>query len=142
ADIVYANRIGGASYIYWGNAGPSGGYSPFRRTSLPTLRASRCAIHDLNRDGRLDLVFSNENDNRQNAVNSVVYWNGPEGFVPSQKTELPTLGALGVAASDLNGDGWADLVFANARDGTAGEPVDTSIYWGNTNGAYSTATRQ
>ncbi len=142
ADIVYANRIGGASYIYWGGAGSSGGYSQNHRTSLPTLRSSRCAIHDLNHDGRPDLVFSNENDERKNAVNSIVYWNSAEGFDTSRRTELPTLGAMGVAASDLNGDGWADLVFANARDGTAGEPVDTSIYWGNTNSTYSTPDRQ
>ena len=142
ADIVYANRIGGASYIYWGGAGSSGGYSHNQRSSLPTLRSSRCAIHDLNHDGRPDLVFSSENDERKNAVNSIVYWNSAEGFDTSRRTELPTLGAMGVAASDLNGDGWADLAFANARDGTAGEPVDTPIYWGNTSGKYSAAARQ
>jgi hypothetical protein len=140
-DIVYANRSGGASWIYWGTFG-TGGYSPMRRTALPTSHASRCAIADLNGDGRPDLVFSNENDDGKNEVSSVVYWNSPEGFLPSRKTELPTLGAMAVSADDLNRDGWPDLVFANARDGTAGQPVDTYLYWGNRNGAYSASARQ
>ena len=140
-DIVYANRLGGASYIYWAGSA-AGDYSPQRRTILPTTHASRCAVYDLNGDGRPDLVFSNENDERQNEVKSLVYWNGPEGFVASRRTELPTLGALAVSVNDLNRDGWPDLIFANARDGTAGQPVDTYVYWGNSSGKYSTSARK
>jgi hypothetical protein len=140
-DIIYANKSGGASYIYWAKPG-NGGYSPFGRTMLPTVHASRCAIADLNRDGRLDLVFSNENDALKNEVNSVIYWNTPTGFAPFQKTELPTLGAMSVTANDLNHDDWPDIIFANARDGTAGQPVDTHLYWGNSNGTFSTSHRQ
>src|SRR6185436_5002333 len=86
--------------------------------------------------------FSNENDDQKNEVSSVVYWNTPEGFLSSRKTELPTLGAMAVSVDDLNRDGWPDIVFANARDGTAGQPVDTYIYWGNRNGKYSSSARQ
>ena len=128
-DIVYANRAGGASYIYWGT-GEIPEFSPLQRTALPTTHASRCAIADLNGDGRPDLIFSNENDDQKNEVSSVVYWNSSEGFLSSRKTELPTLGALALSVDDLNRDGWPDIVFANARDGTAGQPVDTYIYWG------------
>ena len=140
-DIIYANRNGGASYIYWATSA-NGDYSPLRRTLLPTSHASRCAIADLNDDGRPDLVFSNENDERQNEVLSVIYWNSPTGFSSSQKTELPTLGAMGVTVKDLNNDGRPDIVFANARDGTAGQPVDTYLYWGNKKGKYSTLARE
>jgi len=140
-DIIYANRNGGASYIYWATSA-NGDYSPLRRTLLPTSHASRCAVADLNGDGRPDLIFSNENDERQNEVVSIIYWNSPNGFFPSQKTELPTLGAMGVTVKDLNNDGRPDIVFANARDGTAGQPVDTYLYWGNKNGKYSTSARE
>ena len=37
-----------------------------------------------------------------------------EGFSAQHRTELPTLGASGVVASDLNGDGYLDLLFANS----------------------------
>jgi hypothetical protein len=49
---------------------------------------------------------------------------------------------MGVAVNDLNQDGFLDLVFANARDGTAGEPVDTYLYRGNNSGTFSTSDRQ
>jgi hypothetical protein len=47
-----------------------------------------------------------------------------------------------VAAGDLDGDGEADLVFANKQDGTAGEPVDSLIYWGDARGRFTPERRQ
>ena len=141
-DIVYANKMGNGSFIYWGGPGEQGGLTNNRRTELPTQQASRCAVADLNQDGRVELIFSQENNQRTNEFSSVIYWNSPEGFLSSRKTDLPTLGALDIGVADLNGDRLPDLLFINARDGTAGQPVDNYVYWGNAQGRYTSAARQ
>jgi len=141
-DIVYANKMGNGSFIYWGGPGEQGGLTNNRRTELPTQQASRCAVADLNQDGRVELIFSQENNQRTNEFSSVIYWNSPEGFLSSRKTDLPTLGALDIGVADLNGDRLPDLLFINGRDGTAGQPVDNYVYWGNAQGRYTSAARQ
>jgi len=141
-EVVFANKVGKSSFVYWGSRGPRGGLAQDHRTALPTEQASRCAIADLNEDGLLDLVFSQEHNGKTNEFSSVVYWNGPTGFGSQSRTELPTLGALDVGVADLNGDRRPDLLFVNAHDGTAGQPVDNYVYWGNAQGSYSPAARQ
>lgn len=138
-DIVFANGVGKASFIYWGNRTRD---LQARRMALPTRHASRCAIGDLNGDERPELVFSQEHNGKTNECSSIVYWNSATGFSSGKITKLPTLGALDVGIADLDRDGRPDLLFANARDGTAGQPVDNYIYWGNERGEYLPAARQ
>ena len=52
------------------------------------------------------------------------------------------MGASGIAIADLNRDGEKDVVIINKQDGTAGEPTDTYIYWGNERGEFSSERRQ
>lgn len=117
------------SYIYWGG---KEGYSVSARAELPTNSASGCAISDLNNDGLPDVVFSNGRGTLMfgsGAQTSHVYWNNPQGFSSSNKTELPTSSAQDCAAEDLNGDGWPDLVFANLQQG-GDLNIDSVVYWG------------
>jgi hypothetical protein len=139
ADVVFASSAAGAAYVYWN--GPAG-FRPHRRTAIPTLRASGCRVVDLDGDGRLDLVVTHRSDGRSHDTRSWIYWGTATGFSAARRTELPTHGATGVAAGDLDGDGRLDLVFANKADGTAGEPVESWIYWGNSKGEFTPERRQ
>ncbi len=61
-DIIFANHKNADysnnvnSYIYWGS---KTGFSSGSRTEIVTIGATDIAVADLNKDGKLDLVFSN-----------------------------------------------------------------------------------
>jgi hypothetical protein len=65
---------------------------------------------DLNRDGKLDVVVAN--DGQGVSTVSWVLGNGDGTFKGYQSTSYGDTGALHVAAGDLNGDGYPDLVLA------------------------------
>ena len=48
-------------------------------------------------------------------VNSFIYWGGQSGFDPKRRSEVPTRQANAVCISDINGDDWLDLAFANGQ---------------------------
>ena len=47
---------------------------------------------DLSGNGFLDLVVGCHRNDLGHQVDSLIYWNGPEGFSPQRKTRLPSLG--------------------------------------------------
>ena len=115
------------SYIYWGS---SAGLSISNRTNLPTIGAGVSSTADINGDGYIDIVFSNKwaSPGTTN-INSYIYWNSGVGFSTTNRTELPTLGAIGNLIADLNQDGYLDVVFSNGSN--SGNPATNSyIYWG------------
>lgn len=138
-DIVLSNYCDNESYlidsfIYWGT---DSGYRPTARSALPTAGATASSIADLDRDGDLDVVFSNFFDGRSWETDSVVYWNESGTFSSDERRALPTLGARGNWVADLDGDGWLDIVFFNGRsDGAI--VVDSFIYWGGADGFQQT----
>lgn len=145
SDIVVANNQSDGShfdinsYVYWGSAT---GYSASNRTELPTHGTDSVSIADLNKDGWPDIVFSNNHDDSYNYnINSYIYWGSSSGYSSSNKTELPTNAAIGVAVSDLNNDGWADIIFCNHQNGSGNESTNSYIYWGSTTG-YSASSRK
>jgi hypothetical protein len=103
---------------------------------LPTLGGGRCVVADLNRDGWSDIAFCNfVHGWHGRHFEALIYWGGAEGYSETRRTSLPTLTAKGIAAGDLNGDGWPDLVLANAGyeypvKGTADEDGESYVYWG------------
>jgi len=71
-------------------------------------------------------------------LNSYIYW-GAAANPYTSVSQLPTQGALGNTAADLNGDGYLDLIFSNHNVGGS-FGVSSSIYWGAENGSYTAAT--
>ena len=82
-------------------------------TRLPAFGGGRSLIADLNGDGYPELVFCNYIHNYPGLRTAYVYWGSASGYKADNRLELPTNWAAGVAAGDLNRDGYPELVFAN-----------------------------
>lgn len=63
------------------------------------------------------VVFVNNMGGRRNGdVPVYIYLNGPEGFDPSHRIELPGHSAVEMICADFNDDGFADILVANSAE--------------------------
>jgi hypothetical protein len=136
-DLVFANMAETGrrlqdNYIYWGS--PQG-FSPARRSGLMGKGTRGVSVADLDHDGWLDVICLNTNvDAADKNLSAYIYWGSRDGFVTSQRTEIPSGGSGLPLAVDLNGDNNLDLIFA------AGDQ-DVWIYWGDGTRNYSVVRR-
>ena len=98
------------------------------RQTLPLPNCSWLSAADLDGDGRIDLIASRLEDGRSYETESVVFWNGPEGLSGGRVTTLPTRGAMGCTAADLDGDGRQEIVFNNTMAGPSQNDPDFPLY--------------
>ena len=149
-DIVFANSgldyhvtvdPHNESFVYWGSPD---GYSAERRQVLRTVNSRDVKVADLDRDGHLDLVFANEG-NTDAEGGALLYWGTSEGdYTGREAVHLPGDRSSAVEVADLNGDGFPEVVLANAyrlktREMGMYNIVDTVsvpsfIYWGSAKG--------
>ena len=121
-------------FVYWADAK---GFSPERRTLLPTEGAIAATHADLDGDGHPELIVANRFDGENTDLDTYIYWGSRDGFDVSRRTSLPAKAARGVAAADLNGDGHPDIVIANQGVDyhmTFDRLQKSFIYWGAADG--------
>lgn len=110
-------------------------------TVLPAKGSVRVTAHDLDGDKRPELIVSRMVGENKYDTESPIFWNGPDGYDFNKATWIPTSGAQGNAAGDLDGDGKPEIVFNNTAGGHAGENVMSYIYLGDGKGQYSPTRR-
>jgi len=135
-DIVYAQETDGSSYsqqseLFWGSAS---GFNSTADVTFDTTGATDVEAADIDGDGLLDLVFACGRST-SSACDSMVFLQMSTGFAGSSPSyRLPTHSASAVAVGDLDGNGWADVVFAN-NFSTGTVEIDSYIYWGQSGGS-------
>ncbi len=106
--------------------GPNG-FDAKRTTRLKVEDPRGLTLADLNRDGRLDLIYSN-----LSFPHVVIFWGTDAGFSDESQSriELPDKGSVTVNCVDINGDGWLDVAALSPYhyEGTAVTAVDRMSY--------------
>jgi len=122
------------AFVYWAE---QDGYSPKRRSEIPTDGAIGAAAADLNFDGHVDLVLVNRFDGNTTELDGYICWGSRDGFDTARRTNLPGRATKAVAIADLNGDGYLEIVFANQGVDyhmTVDNFQRSFIYWGSKHG--------
>ena len=131
-QVAFINQKGGGilgeepTTIYWGGAD---GFSPDRRRELPGIGPVRALGCDVNDDAYTDLIIANgAEDATERDPGTFCFLGGPDGYADTPDVVLPTRHAWGLAAGDLNRDGFLDVVVsAYAESGLV-------IFYGDSNG--------
>jgi len=93
------------------------GWRPSPDHEFPTVGASDILLEDLNGDGHMDVVISQEMiASGDYSINSTLFWGSASGWNDTADVEFITRGASGVVAVDLDDDDDLDLVFSCFKD--------------------------
>ena len=111
------------AFIYYGS--PEG-LSERRQQILPASICISVTVGDFNGDGRPDIAFLCQIEHRSRERYVRIFYQSELGFEPKRYVDLSMPGDQ-LAASDLDGDGYADLVVRT--DGG-----EVAVSWGGTDG--------
>lgn len=135
------SRYENEMWVYWNEKNE---FDPWRITGLPAFAGVGVEVADLDRDGYLDVIITN-NRNSENIdttekaafpranPGSFIYWGTPDGWTISNRTVLNISQARSPSIADINKDGHLDLVFAG---------VGASIFYGEGTRNFSDQRRQ
>jgi len=130
-DILLINRgettrLANEVWIYWNN---NNKYSTWNITGLPSYNGLGVQVADLDRNGYLDIIVSNgppKNLPNKSFEGSYIYWGSKNGWAVTERTKLPTKFTRSATVSDIDNDGFLDLIFGNQfKNGLA------TIFYGN-----------
>lgn len=122
--LLHLKEIG--TMILWG--GPDG-FNTTNSQRVPSFMSLGQCVADFDADGYLDLVspaYTGGNTRESNP--SYLYWGGPDGFSPQQRTIFECDAAAAAFAADFDRDGRLDLVIATHRDGHSHRSVSRVFY--------------
>jgi hypothetical protein len=100
----------GAVLVLLGNG--DGTFSVSASSPATGVSPSALAAADLNSDGAIDLVVTNQLDNNM----TVLMGNGDGTFTPTQSSVVTGIGSSAMAIADFNGDGKLDVAVANSSN--------------------------
>ncbi|MCK5414336.1 MAG: VCBS repeat-containing protein, partial [Thermoplasmata archaeon] len=138
-DLVVANYRNDDDYdrdswILWGDT--TGTWDVDGRSNLSTSAGREPALGDVDGDGDLDILIANGGGS-----GSVRVWYNPgnRSYSSTHDVALPGSGVNGIAAVDLNDDGFEDVVLAENYDTGTGDA--SRAYFGSASGIHTTADR-
>jgi len=122
--------------VFWSDAGT---FDDADATELLTWGGYDTAIGDFDADGYKDIAVAGWTGASGNSSGSTIFWGSASGWSESDSTNLDSMYTVWVSTSDLDADGYDDLVFSNYRD--ANTSTDSYVYYGSATG-FSTADRE
>jgi hypothetical protein len=109
--------------------GHKNGYGLEKAVRLQVSSPRDVTIADVDQNGYDDIIVANHATSEGATwINSYVFLFNSEDLSNPRILELPTMGATGVAAADLNGDKYPEIVFSNQRV-TNHLSISSYIYW-------------
>jgi len=117
----------GGVNIFWGS---TDGIEIANRTVLTEVNLASSTIADINKDGYLDLVLGQYENNRDDYESYVIiYYGAKDGFDRSRRVAIPAYGrSLSIQLADYDKDGWLDIA-ANSY-----QKVGVRIFYGSDKG--------
>ena len=131
-DLVVANSTGNTLSVFMGDG--DGTFTPASASPATGNGPAALAIGDFNNDGFLDIAVANSTDNTVSILlNQNCRSVAPAACTFAPATVSPPVGAgpSAIATGDLNGDGFLDLVVANASSN------NVTVLLGNGAGAFA-----